>query len=151
METPDPVRSPKLSNHGRVQYSGGGPPGKRTYCTVFSIISSSESSEVRTTHPSTHTWAQKNTWAKSRHSPSTGLGRILFSRPSSPRCLTHIHVGVGFDRVGLRNRCSLNWAGSGLPRVCGFNSHSASSNCVYFKPTLSIPPHLPPSFTLSPQ
>ncbi len=27
-------RSPKLSNHGRVQYSGGGPPGKRTYCTV---------------------------------------------------------------------------------------------------------------------
>ena len=36
LETPDPVRSPKLSNHGRVQYSGGGPPGKRTYCTVFS-------------------------------------------------------------------------------------------------------------------
>ena len=34
LETPDPVRSPKLSNHGRVQYSGGGPPGKRTYCTV---------------------------------------------------------------------------------------------------------------------
>ena len=29
------VRTPKLSNHGRVQYSGGGPPGKRTYCTVF--------------------------------------------------------------------------------------------------------------------
>ena len=70
-------------------------------------------------------------------------GRILFSRPSSPRCLTHIHVGVGFDRVGLRNRCSLNWAGSGLPRVCGFNSHSASSNCVYFTnfihPTTSPP------------
>ena len=47
------------------------------------------------------------------------------------------------DRVGLRNRCSLNWAGSGLPRVCGFNSHSASSNCVYFTnfihPTTSPP------------
>ena len=24
-----------LSNHGRVQCSGGGPPGERTYCTVF--------------------------------------------------------------------------------------------------------------------
>ena len=36
LETPDPVRSPKLSNHGRVQYSGGGPPGKRTYCTACS-------------------------------------------------------------------------------------------------------------------
>ena len=34
LETPDPVRSPKLSNHRRVQYSGGGPPGKRTYCTA---------------------------------------------------------------------------------------------------------------------
>ena len=109
------------------------------------LFSSSESSEVRTTHPSTHTWAQKNTWAKSRHSPSTGLGRILFSRPSSPRCLTHIHVGVGFDRVGLRNRCSLNWAGSGLPRVCGFNSHSASSNCVYFTNFIH-PPTSPPLF-----
>ena len=35
LETPDPVRSPKLSNHRRVQYSGGGPPGKRTYCTAL--------------------------------------------------------------------------------------------------------------------
>ena len=41
LETPDPVRSPKLSNHGRVQYSGGGPPGKRTYCTVSHISLSS--------------------------------------------------------------------------------------------------------------
>ena len=39
LETPDPVRSPKLSNHGRVQYSGGGPPGKSTYCTVPQHIS----------------------------------------------------------------------------------------------------------------
>ena len=38
LETPDPVRSPKLSNHRRVQYSGGGPPGKRTYCTALNIF-----------------------------------------------------------------------------------------------------------------
>ena len=48
LETPDPVRSPKLSNHGRVQYSGGGPPGKRTYCTVPHHISILPTSEVRT-------------------------------------------------------------------------------------------------------
>ena len=48
LETPDPVRSPKLSNHGRVQYSGGGPPGKRTYCTVPHHISVLPTSEVRT-------------------------------------------------------------------------------------------------------
>ena len=48
LETPDPVRSPKLSNHGRVQYSGGGPPGKRTYCTVSQHISVLPTSEVRT-------------------------------------------------------------------------------------------------------
>ena len=48
LETPDPVRSPKLSNHGRVQYSGGGPPGKRTYCTVPHHISLLPTSEVRT-------------------------------------------------------------------------------------------------------
>ena len=48
LETPDPVRSPKLSNHGRVQYSGGGPPGKRTYCTVSHHISVLPTSEVRT-------------------------------------------------------------------------------------------------------
>ena len=49
METPDPVRSPKLSNHGRVQYSGGGPPGKRTYCTVpLKKSYDGEWSEVRT-------------------------------------------------------------------------------------------------------
>ena len=48
LETPDPVRSPKLSNHGRVQYSGGGPPGKRTYCTVPHHISVLSTSEVRT-------------------------------------------------------------------------------------------------------
>ena len=48
LETPDPVRSPKLSNHGRVQYSGGGPPGKRTYCTVSHRISVLPTSEVRT-------------------------------------------------------------------------------------------------------
>jgi hypothetical protein len=38
LETPDPVRSPKLSNHRRVQYSGGGPPGKRTYCTALNTF-----------------------------------------------------------------------------------------------------------------
>ena len=50
LETPDPVRSPKLSNHGRVQYSGGGPPGKRTYCTVYIFLDFSDASkpEVRT-------------------------------------------------------------------------------------------------------
>ena len=49
LETPDPVRSPKLSNHGRVQYSGGGPPGKRTYCTVLSFdVSDASEPEVRT-------------------------------------------------------------------------------------------------------
>ena len=49
LETPDPVRSPKLSNHGRVQYSGGGPPGKRTYCTVpLKKSYDGEWSEVRT-------------------------------------------------------------------------------------------------------
>ena len=51
LETPDPVRSPKLSNHGRVQYSRGGPAGKRTYCTVsilYLISLEYFKSEVRT-------------------------------------------------------------------------------------------------------
>ena len=42
LETPDPVRSPKLSNHRRVQYSGGGPPGKRTYCTALTTTCSKQ-------------------------------------------------------------------------------------------------------------
>ena len=42
LETPDPVRSPKLSNHRRVQYSGGGPPGKRTYCTALTTTFSKQ-------------------------------------------------------------------------------------------------------------
>ena len=33
-----PVRSPKLSNHKRVQYSGGGPPGKRTSCSALNFL-----------------------------------------------------------------------------------------------------------------
>ena len=65
LETPDPVRSPKLSNHGRVQYSGGGPPGKRTYCTVPHHISVLPTSEVRT-------------------SESPGGGRGLSQIPASP-------------------------------------------------------------------
>ena len=68
LETPDPVRSPKLSNHGRVQYSGGGPPGKRTYCTVSHHISVLPTSEVRT-------------------SESPGGGRGLGQIPASPSLL----------------------------------------------------------------
>ena len=68
LETPDPVRSPKLSNHGRVQYSGGGPPGKRTYCTVPHHISVLPTSEVRT-------------------SESPGGGRGLGQIPASPSLL----------------------------------------------------------------
>ena len=64
LETPDPVRSPKLSNHGRVQYSRGGPAGKRTYCTVsilYLISLECFKSEVRT---ECGTWAifQPPTW-----------------------------------------------------------------------------------------
>jgi hypothetical protein len=69
LETPDPVRSPKLSNHGRVQYSGGGPPGKRTYCTVPHHISVLPTSEVRT--------------SESPGGERRGLGQIPAS-PSSP-------------------------------------------------------------------
>ena len=69
LETPDPVRSPKLSNHGRVQYSGGGPPGKRTYCTVPHYISVLPTSEVRT--------------SEGPAGEGRGLGQIPAS-PSSP-------------------------------------------------------------------
>ena len=65
LETPDPVRSPKLSNHGRVQYSGGGPPGKRTYCTVSHHISVLPTSEVRT---SERPMGGQRTWPNSGQS-----------------------------------------------------------------------------------
>jgi len=35
--TPDPILSPKLSNHGRVQYSGGGKLSKSARTVQFSI------------------------------------------------------------------------------------------------------------------
>ena len=61
LETPDPVRSPKLSNHGRVQYSGGGPPGKRTYCTVS--ITTMSPNTLRSARAQERVW----TWELGRH------------------------------------------------------------------------------------
>lgn len=73
LETPDPVRSPKLSNHGRVQYSGGGPPGKRTYCTVSHHISVLPTSEVRTSESpgGQRTWQKFRPVLPSYHKGST--------------------------------------------------------------------------------
>ena len=111
METPDPVRSPKLSNHGRVQYSGGGPPGKRTYCTVFIQLFSltihtlrSARSGASRTFPTLHTSTLANSLT-----------------PVQPQALT---VAV-FDPFRPLFSCPFR-AGSGLPFLWVRFPHSPS-------------------------
>ena len=117
--------------------------------TVQFSFSSSESSEVRTTHPSINTWAQKNTWAKSRHSPSTGLGRILFSRPSSPRCLTHIHVGVGFSTALGYGIVALSIGLAVVCLVCVGSIPTQPLQIVYTSNQLYSSPHISPPLSPS--
>ena len=103
LETPDPVRSPKLSNHGRVQYSGGGPPGKRTYCTVPHHISVLPTSEVRT---SESPGKGQRTWPNSGQSFPAITRGVLWSWSSALgtwRGLSQIpeYCGVGLLPWGL--------------------------------------------------
>ena len=39
VKPPDPIRTPKLSTIGPVQYCGGGPRGNRRWCTFFTLTS----------------------------------------------------------------------------------------------------------------
>ena len=110
METPDPVRSPKLSNHGRVQYSGGGPPGKRTYCTVpLKKSYDGEWSEVRTI------WGPP-TLGRFRAAESPVCLPSLSSLLSLPS-LDHFSLSLS-SRLGL---VILGWQWSASPGVVRFH------------------------------
>ena len=79
LETPDPVRSPKLSNHGRVQYSGGGPPGKRTYCTVS--ITTMSPNTLRSARAQERVW----TWLGDTATPRQDTWRMWAGSGSASR------------------------------------------------------------------
>ena len=87
LETPDPVRSPKLSNHGRVQYSGGGPPGKRTYCTVS--ITTMSPNTLRSARAQERVWTwlgdtatrRQDTWRMWAGSGSASRAGSIPARP----------------------------------------------------------------------
>ena len=121
METPDPVRSPKLSNHGRVQYSGGGPPGKRTYCTVpLKKSYDGEWSEVRTI------WGPPTLGRFRGREPCVSPLSLL--SPLSPVSRSFLSLSLS-SRLGL---VILGWQWSASPGV------------VRFHPGLSSPYRIPP-------
>ena len=94
LETPDPVRSPKLSNHRRVQYSGGGPPGKRTYCTALTTTFSKQF----------WSWSRGGPEAEEARDLALGLGLELlcFSHSGLPVSPCQCRIPIPADVVSGR-------------------------------------------------